>query len=367
MICGDQNCGCAIESATLDVSGSGTPADPWVIEQIEFTNLTTIENDIAAILAVLENLPSDYVNVTGDLMTGRLNLTTSSSQMTLRRTDDERPYFEFVRNADGTSIGYLMADAVDNLVKLAARASIGIAFYTNNTEVARIDTSGNLLVAKTATGIATTGAEVQADGEVTATRATTGQNFRSNKTSTANADGQIHFDVLSAGTTIGSITRATATTTGFNTTSDEEWKQLIREIDDELALYWLRIVQPMLFEYVAVPGVTYGGYIAQRVAAAWPESITLGIVTPGWGSIDDRTWDDDGNETTSHEVYRPWQIDLSKFVPFIHAGLQAVDVRVSVLEDLVAAHTVAIAELKAELDETTDALVARLEALEALP
>lgn len=357
MICGDQNCGCAIASTTLDLSGSGTPTDPWVIEQIEFTNLTDIENDIAAILAVLAGLPADYVNVTGDLMTGGLVINVAAGRSLSLRQAGDQPYLDWTSTDGATRFGYIQT-TVSGTMDIVAEDGRVIRFLAASAERMRIRTDGIVLVAKSSTNIALTGVEFIPTGGVLSTRAAVGTNFRSNKTSVADVNGAIHYSVESAGTTIGSITRATVSTTAFNTSSDEELKRNIVEIDDQLALYWMRIVQPMLFEYIIEPDVAHGGYIAQRVAAAWPQAVELGIVTPGWGDITKRTWDTEGNETTPEEVWRGWQIDLSKFVPYIHAGLQAVDVRVSILEDLVGTHAVKIEALETEVVDLRDDLTA---------
>ncbi len=323
--CGPSSCGCAIESATLDVARFG---DTFVVEQTEFTVLTQIEAALANAQASIDQFPTLYVAKVGDNMTGPLYLFTPSAGIVMTRAD-ENPYIQFSKQ-DGSGIGYVGGFTTDaQSLRLWANTGTFLRFATNNVEVARINTSGIFEVGKTSSGVANTGCEVQPAGSIWATRSVLGTNIYSNKTGAADVNAGIHQAFASAGTVIGTITRATASTVAYNTTSDEDLKTNIVEIDDQLALYWMRTVQPMLFEYIVTPGVVHGGYIAQRVAAAWPESISLGIVTPGHGDIDARTWDHDGNETTPAGKWAPWQIDLSKFVPFIHAGLQAVDVRVS--------------------------------------
>jgi hypothetical protein len=357
MICGDNGCGCALQTTTLDLSGSGTPEDPWILEQIELASLADIENDIAAILALLDGLASTYLAKAGGEMSGPLIVRATGAGIQIIRTDSETPHLEFLTQA-GVSIGYVQGDDVNDLVSLIGRAGYAARIGTNGVEAARWLTNGIYLIGKTASNIATAGAELHPGGSSQVSRSAAGFNFGSNKTSAADANGEEHFRVMSAGTTIGSITRATASTTAFNTSSDEDLKQNIRYIDDALALYWLRIVQPTLFEFIISPEATQGGYVAQRVAAAWPESVSLGIVTPGHGDINARTWDEEGNETTPDDTWRGWQIDLSKFVPFIHAGVQAVDVRVSILEDLVGSHVTQIAALETEVADLRDDLTA---------
>jgi hypothetical protein len=358
MICNDRACGCAISSETLVITGSGTPEDPWVVEQVEFTALTELENAVANLQAAMELLPGTYVDESGDTMTGPLIIAASGTSLIIRRTDADTPVIDF-QTAAGASIGFLQAVSGGTGMGLGGRTGEIVRIIVNgSTEAMRWTTAAIGLLGKTTSAIASTGIELHPSGSVMSTRASVGQNFRSNKTSVADANGEVHFRVDSAGTQIGSITRATASTVAYNTSSDEQMKRSIEEIDDQLALYWMRIVQPMLFEYIRTPNAKFVGYIAQRVAAAWPESVELGIVTPGHGDINARTWDDEGNETTPDEVWRGWEIDLTKFVPFVHAGLQAVDVRLVLVEGLVGEQALKIEALEDEVADLREDLTA---------
>lgn len=359
MICNDPACGCAISSTTLTISGSGTPEDPWVIEQIEFSDLTALQNAVANLEAAMNLLPGTYVDQAGDQMTGPLTIDVSGSDvsLTLKQAGDNP--FVALHRQDGTRIGYLQARSGDGQLRLVTESGVDLLLLVDGTERMRITTgAGNVLIGKSGSDIALPGLEFLPGGSARVSRSTVGNNFHSNKTSTADVNGAVHALFTSAGTTIGSITRATASTVAFNTSSDEDLKQNVEPLDDELALYWLRVVQPMLFEYIRTPGNQHVGYIAQRIAAAWPESIALGIVTPGHGDVNARTWDDDGNETTPDDVWQAWQIDLSKFTPFVHAGLRAVDVRLSIVEDIVAEHSAKIIDLETRVTQNTADLAA---------
>ena len=183
-------------------------------------------------------------------------------------------------------------------------------------------------------------------------------NFISNKSGPANFDGAIHFEVRSAGTTIGRITRATSTTAGFLTSSDEDLKENLGPIDDDLALQWMRTIEPLFFNYKEIPDVRHVGYSAQRVAAAWPNGVANGIVTPGWGNIEDRTWDEDGNETTPYEVWQAWMMDHSKITPILHAGLQTIDRIVTDRTAVLADHEDRIASLEQIVTAQADQIAA---------
>jgi uncharacterized coiled-coil protein SlyX len=153
----------------------------------------------------------------------------------------------------------------------------------------------------------------------------TDPDYISNRTGTGNVDGATHMSIRSAGTEIGRITRATSTTAGFLTTSDEDLKENLEPITDDLSLLWMRTLTPYFFNYKGVPDVRHVGYSAQRVAAEWPNGVANGIVAPGHGDIDQRTWDDDGNETTPPEAWQAWMMDHSKLTPILHAAIQTMD------------------------------------------
>lgn len=346
MICNDPACGCAITSETITITGSGTPADPWVIEQVEFADLVALETAVDNLQAVVNGLPSTYVAKAGDDMSGPLIIFMNEALKLQASVDNTWVGFYDV---NGNRIGYVgsFPSATPDEMRLTSDTGVAVVIYTDGaTERVRVlPSNGIVVVGKSASAIASNGVELGPTGAVWSTRSTNGLNFRSNKTGSADINGGIHFDVLSAGTTIGSITRATASTTAYNTSSDEDLKSSIEPLDAELARYWMRTVQPMLFEYILTPGDKHVGYIAQRIAAAWPESVALGIVTPGHGDVNLRTWDADGNETTPREVWRGWEIDLSKFTPFVHAALRDVDVRVVMLEDIVAEHSALLARI----------------------
>jgi len=188
----------------------------------------------------------------------------------------------------------------------------------------------------------------------------TDPNFISNRTGSGNVDGAIHMSIRSAGTEIGRITRATSTTAGFLTTSDEDLKENIVNIDDDLAMQWMRTIEPYFFNYKGVPEIRHVGYCAQRVAAQWPNGISNGVVSPGHGNVHDRTWDDHGNETTPPGVWQAWMMDHSKLTPILHAALRTLDAtieqrgdtlddygaRITALEGTVAAQAAQIAALQ---------------------
>ena len=103
-------------------------------------------------------------------------------------------------NAGSTSSYLSLYNAVDGGIDLMANYSTSkITFGTNATERVRIDTSGNLLVGKTAASLGTEGVELKPDGIVRSTR--DGYVAEFNRITT---DGEI-VNLKKAGTTVGSI------------------------------------------------------------------------------------------------------------------------------------------------------------------
>ena len=102
--------------------------------------------------------------------------------------------------SSGAVVTQIAADSTASVGYTGTRSNHPHVFTTNNTERARIDASGNLLVGKTAATISTDGAELRPTGEVVAT--TNGLNVAYfNRRS---SDGSI-AEFRKDGTTVGSI------------------------------------------------------------------------------------------------------------------------------------------------------------------
>lgn len=327
MICDNIACGCAVISDTLVISGSGTPSDPWRLEQAQFTDITALQVDVANIQATLATLPGIYVDVTGDSMSGELSISNPSGRaLKLVEAVNGLPFLDF-RDGGNARCGYLQGRTTTDAtpgVRLASDSGDPVRLNIGNVDRVIMDAT-NLLLYKAATGIGTTGLEMGSTGTLWVTRAATGVNITSNKTSTANADGQIHMSIQSAGTEIGKIIRFSSASATFVTSSDRDLKENIEPIDDELALLWLRTIEPVFYNFISDPDAQRRvGYIAQDLAELWPNGVGT-VISAGHGNVEDRTWDDDGNETTPREVWEPWMIDYSAAAPILHSGLQALD------------------------------------------
>ena len=208
-----------------------------------------------------------------------------------------------------------------NLLRLMPLSANGFLVLGGaGVERARITPAGRFLVGKTASNFATSGCEVA--GDIPCMRVTT------NLTDTA----LLELNQLTGATTIYALYRYNGTGIGsvrrngtnngvnFNETSDERQKDLLGPVDDERAEWIAQITEPVMYAWKTHPDAPRMGYIAQHVARQWPESVDIGLVTPG-----------EGDET--------WEMNHTRLIPVLHAAwastqrkLAALTARVEALE-----------------------------------
>ena len=180
----------------------------------------------------------------------------------------------------------------------------GDTTFKNNagtTEYARFDSSGNLLVGKTNTTLATAGAEIRSDGFIRATvsDATCIQVNRTTGTGTA-------IDLRYAGTSVGSIVVGASSTT-YNTSSDQRLKENI--VDAPSASDDINAIQVRSFDWKADGSHQKYGMVAQELQSVAPEAVT---------------GDADSDEMMG--------VDYSKLVPMLVKEIQSLRARVAQLE-----------------------------------
>lgn len=264
-----------------------------------------------------------------------------------------------------SELGGLAINSAGGTLDIRTGSVSPMLFRNGTTEQMRLSTS-LLLMQKTATNIGVAGLELGAE-RLWVTRGDASSSFSTNKigVGAGAAAGSYHAAFYTSGALRGSIT-ATGTNgagpTAYNTTSDKNLKEDLGEIDPEVAAYVMRLIRPHWFRWLAdgPSGHIISGYLAQQVAELWPGAIDHGVVTPGTGTPEDaeawQPYDDDRNrrcrlhqrvcgrnERVAEESawsepdipefvpnpLVPWQMDMSKLLPVIHAAWLFTDQRQS--------------------------------------
>jgi hypothetical protein len=172
--------------------------------------------------------------------------------------------------AANTRVASFGADATSTYV--SAVASAPLLFSTGNTERARIDSSGNLLVGKAAISATTAGFQVNA---------TTGSgSFGSVNSCLASATNSIStYEVYSTGAGayrfyVGMAGTLFATSTTISGISDQRLKENVRDLDDGLEK--VLALKPRKFDWKEGKGKNIKddrGFIAQEYETVFPDMI----------------------------------------------------------------------------------------------
>lgn len=211
--------------------------------------------------------------------------------------------------ASGGIFGLLVDDLSSGNPLWTFRAATNeeLAFKIGASEAMRIDSSGNLLVGKTASNFGTAGVQLQSNGELYVTRSGGGP-VSLNRLS---SDGGILF-FAKDGTTVGNIS-VTSSSTSYNTSSDYRLKENVVTLDN--ATDRLKQIPVHRFNFIADADTTVDGFLAHEVQAVVPEAIH---------GVKDEV-DDEGNP-----VYQG--IDQSKLVPLLVATVKELEARIATLE-----------------------------------
>ena len=130
--------------------------------------------------------------------------------------------------------------------------------------------------------------------------------------------GRLIFFERFDGSTLGSITVASASSVSYNTSSDYRLKENVTTITDGITR--LKTLKPSKFNFIEDKSKTLDGFLAHEVSSVVPEAIT--------GTKDEVDAD-------NNPVYQG--IDQSKLVPLLTAALQEAITKIETLETKVAA------------------------------
>ena len=181
----------------------------------------------------------------------------------------------------------------------------------DGTERLRIDSSGNVLVGKTADSSSTAGGQINSNGFAVFTRSGGNPLGLNRLTSTGTV-----VDIQYASSTVGSISY-NGTLTLYNQTSDQRLKENI--LDAETAISTLNQIQIRSFDWKESKVHETHGVIAQELYQIVPQCVTEG----------------ENNEDGS--IKTPWQVDTSPLVPMLIKAIQEQQAIITQLQADVAA------------------------------
>jgi hypothetical protein len=227
---------------------------------------------------------------------------------------------------NGTNYAYLFANSTNTV--LSSVQNLPLVFNTNNTERARIDSSGSLLVGTTSNS--------GYGGLITASAATNSFNLLSLRDTGTTYGSSQSYAVFqnSGGSNAGSIQHTASTTVNYNTSSDARLKTSLGIATDTSVIDNIVIHD---FEWIE-DGRIDRGVFAQEANEVKPSAVSVGK--------------DDLNEEGN--LINPWGVDYSKFVPDLIVHAQQLKKQVQEQQTLITSQS-----------ELITALTARIEALEA--
>ena len=212
------------------------------------------------------------------------------------RVASAAPYINFYNAAQTTQYGYIQHTGTDFAVVNVQNGAI--PFYTNNTERARIDSSGNLLVGQTSSGAVNS-------NSWSFTQSAAGQLVGNHASGSASGSYYIGFYYNTTG--IGSISQAGTTGVLYNVTSDQRLKENIVDAESSSAL--IDAIQVRQYDWKSDGSHQRYGFIAQELVTVAPEAV--------------------------HQPANPedmMAVDYSKLVPMLVKEIQSLRKRLAALE-----------------------------------
>ena len=198
----------------------------------------------------------------------------------------------------GLLIGYDLAGV--DYANIRTVGAYALTFGTSNTERARIDASGNLLVGQTSAGR-------QDINGISLEPKVSGGGYAVFNHATGSSSGRQFLTFAYAGTEIGSITQSGTTATLFNVTSDQRLKENIQDAAPASAL--IDSLQVREYDWKSDGSHQRYGFVAQELVTVAPEAVHQPV--------------------NSEEMMA---VDYSKLVPMLVKEIQDLRKRLAALE-----------------------------------
>jgi len=177
----------------------------------------------------------------------------------------------------GQASAILGGGSTSNDLILYADGAVNQLFYTNGSERARIDSSGNLLVGATSSSgkITSSSASTSALSAIISSASqltTVGLNIQKADNNSTTSNWFAAFTINSGATGSGLITANGASAAGFTSFSDSRLKENIVNLPSQLDN--IMALRPVEFDYVeSMGGGHQVGFIAQEVQAVFPDLV----------------------------------------------------------------------------------------------
>ena len=243
---------------------------------VSFTQAMTLDAD--GDLGIGTTSPAQKLHVAG-------NVYVTGDTFRIKNSASNTAFIRAEENASTAAYTYATMDG---------RATGYWAFSTNDTERARIDSSGNLLVGTTSAYPTGSGLTMSATGY-----------WASHVTGTASGTQYAGFDY--AGVTIGSITQSGTTAVLYNVTSDQRLKENIVDAPEFGSV--IDSLKVRSFDWKADQTHQRAGFIAQELLTVAPEAVHQ-----------------------PEDTEAMMAVDYSKLVPMLVKEIQSLRKRIAALE-----------------------------------
>jgi hypothetical protein len=279
----------------LDIQVGTTSADAPSVTRLSLTSSGNLGIGTSSPGARLDVAGSTYIR--GDSTNATF---TGPGQLAIKRSSGD-PILSFHGNT-GAQIGNIQFQDAGTCT-IGVNVNQALAFTTNSTERARIDSSGNLLVGTTTTSLSSTvnGFVVNSNGTVNAYRSGGVVGYFNRNTS----DGTI-LSFRTNDVERGSVSISGAVTS-YNTTSDQRLKENIQDADSASSL--IDALQVRKFDWRADSSHQRYGFVAQELLSVAPEAV---------------------HQPTDTE--QMMAVDYSKLVPMLVKEIQSLRKRITALE-----------------------------------